>query len=132
MKRYYIALLATTLVLTLLSIFAKIWFARESYLPVMSLMPLYFAVVTGLQHWAVVKAMDKSPRVFVQIFFGTFVGVGLLHVVVLFLYLLAYHVQVKLVGIAFCICIVVYLAFETTALVLFMNRQRKNTNTLNQ
>lgn len=125
MKRYYISLVAITLALTLVS-FLVMWFAPQSYLPVMPLLALYFGVVTGVQHWVVCRAMYKSPRAFVQIFLGSIVAVLLLHIVVLVLYLLNHVAQAKLFAIAFCIGYVVYLAFETVSLVLFVDRQRKN------
>lgn len=125
MKRYYISLVAITLALTLVS-FLIMWFAPQSYLPVMPLLALYFGVVTGVQHWVVCRAMYKSPRAFVQIFLGSIVAVLLLHIVVLIIYLLSHVAQAKLFGIAFCIGYVVFLVFETVSLVLFVDRQRKN------
>ena len=123
-KRYYIALLVVTLVLTLVSL-CTMWFAPENYLPVMPLLALYFCVVTGVQHWVVVKAMNKSPRAFVQIFLGSIVAVLLLHILVLVLYLLSHTMQAKLFALAFCVGYVVFLAFETTALVLMIRKMRK-------
>lgn len=125
MKRYYIILVSITLMLTLLTFFIM-WFAPQHYLPVMPLLALYFGAVTGIQHWVVCKAMYKSPRAFIQIFMGSIVAVLLLHIIVLVVYLLTHLTQAKPFALAFCIGYVVYLAFETTALVLFVEHQRKN------
>ena len=126
MKRYYISLLAVTLALTLLS-FAIMWFAPDRYFPAMPLLALYFGLVTGVQHWVVVKAMYKSPRAFVQIFLGSIVAVLLLHIAVMVFYLLSNPTHAKSFALAFCVAYVVLLVFETVSLVLLVKRKRNNT-----
>lgn len=125
MKRYYIALVVVALVLALAS-FVVMWTAPERFLSVMPLLALYFAAVTGVQHWLVVKSMYQSPRRFVQFFLATTVGTLFLHLVVFAAYLFTHTQQAKLFAIAFCIGFAVMLVFETVSLVLLINREKKN------
>lgn len=125
MKRYYIALVVVALVLALAS-FVVMWTAPERFLTVMPLLALYFAAVTGVQHWLVVKSMYQSPRRFVQFFLATTVGTLFLHLVVFAAYLFTHTQQAKLFAIAFCIGFAVMLVFETVSLVLLINREKKN------
>lgn len=125
MKRYYIALVVVALVLALAS-FVVMWTAPEQFLTVMPLLALYFAAVTGVQHWLVVKSMYQSPRRFVQFFLATTVGTLFLHLVVFAAYLFTHTQQAKLFAIAFCIGFAVMLVFETVSLVLLINREKKN------
>ena len=125
MKRYYIALVVVALVLALAS-FVVMWTAPERFLTAMPLLALYFAAVTGVQHWLVVKSMYQSPRRFVQFFLATTVGTLFLHLVVFAAYLFTHTQQAKLFAIAFCIGFAVMLVFETVSLVLLINREKKN------
>ena len=124
MKRYLISLLLTTLVLVLAS-FLVMWTAPESYLPVMTVLALYFAVICVIQHLLVTRAMNRSPRTFVQVFLGSVVGVLFIHIVVLAVYLLTHPSHAKLFTIAFSIGYAVSLVFETVALVRCVDRERK-------
>ena len=125
MRRYYIALVAFALVLTLAA-FAVQWLAPACFLTVMPLLALYFAVVLGVQHYIVLKSMKKSPRQFVQFFLGSTVAVLFIHLVVLASYLFTHTDQAKSFTLAFCIGFASMLVFETVALILFVKRQRKN------
>ncbi len=124
MKRYLIALLATTLVMVLAS-FIVMWTAPGRFLPVMPLLALYFAIVCALQHLLVTRAMNRSPRTFVQVFLGSVVGVLFIHIVVLAIYLFTHPSHAKLFTIAFSIGYAVCLVFETIALVRYVDRERK-------
>lgn len=125
MKRYYIALVVVALVLALVS-FVVMWNIPERYLTVMPLLALYFAAVTGVQHYFVVKSMYQSPKRFVQFFLATTVATLFLHLVVFAAYLFTHTQQAKLFAIAFCIGFAVMLVFETVSLILLINREKKN------
>ena len=125
MRRYYIALVAFALVLTLAA-FAVQWLAPACFLTVMPLLALYFAVVLGVQHYIVLKSMYQSPRRFVQVFLATTVATLFIHLAVFALYLFTHTAHAKLFAIAFCIGFATMLVFETASLVLLINREKKN------
>ena len=124
MKKYYISLILITIVMVLAD-FCTLWFANGIFQTIMPLIPLYFAIITGIQHYAVVKSFYKDPRTFVKNFLGLTVGSLFLHLVILCTWSLTHIPQARTFIIAFCICYVVYLAFETIALVLLVKNQRK-------
>ncbi len=124
MRRYYISLLLVSLVLILAS-FAVMWFAPQTFIMAMPLLVLYFAILTLVQHTIVVKAMQRSPKTFVQLFLGTTVGVLFIHLIVLATFLLTTPAQGRRFLIAFCIGYVVYLVFETVALVRYVDNEKK-------
>ncbi len=124
MRRYYISLLLVSLVLILAS-FAVMWFAPQTFIMAMPLLVLYFAILTLVQHTIVVKAMQRSPKTFVQLFLGTTVGVLFIHLIVLASFLLTTPAQGRRFLIAFCIGYVVYLVFETVALVRYVDNEKK-------
>ena len=123
-RRYLISLLAVTLAMVLAA-FAVMWLAPETYLSVMPLLSLYFGVVCLVQHWIVTRAMNRSPKTFIQVFLATVIGVLFLHLAVLAIYLLTHLSHAHRFTLAFCIGYAVSLAFETTALVCFVNRERR-------
>ena len=127
MRRYYISLLVTTLVLALAS-FVVLWTAPANFLTVMPLLALYFAVVTGVQHYFVVKSMYKSPKRFMQLFLALTVATLFLHLLVFAVYLFTHTQQAKLFAIAFCIGFATMLVFETTSLVMLINHERRKGN----
>lgn len=124
MRRYYISLLLVSLVLILAS-FIVMWFAPKFFIVAMPLLVLYFAILTLVQHTIVVKAMQRSPKTFVQLFLGTTVGVLFIHLIVLASFLLTTPAQGRRFLIAFCIGYVVYLVFETVALVRYVDNEKK-------
>ncbi len=124
MRRYYISLLLVSLVLILAS-FIVMWFAPKVFIVAMPLLVLYFAILTLVQHTIVVKAMQRSPKTFVQLFLGTTVGVLFIHLIVLASFLLTTPAQGRRFLIAFCIGYVVYLVFETVALVRYVDNEKK-------
>lgn len=123
MKRYYVSLIIITLILVLAA-FGTLWFGNGLFQTVFPLLPLYFAVVTGLQHYVVVKSLYKDPRTFVKNFLGLTVGSLFLHLVILCLWAFTHIPTAKHFILAFCICYIVYLAFETVQLVLLVRRKR--------
>lgn len=127
MRRYYISLLVVSLILVLAT-FIVMWTAPHLFIIAMPLLVLYFAALTLVQHTIVVKAMNRSPKTFVQLFLGSTVGVLFIHLIVLTIFLLTNPGQGRRFLIAFCICYVVYLVFETVALVRFVDRARKGKN----
>ncbi|MBQ6047277.1 MAG: hypothetical protein IJL38_06645 [Bacteroidales bacterium] len=126
MKRYYISLLALTAVLVLAS-FALLWCGGE-FLMIMPIIALYFGVITGLEHWAIVASMRKSPRDFIKNFLGITMGVLFLHLMVIGIWMFT-HLKdphnAKIALIAFSVCYVVHLVYETVALALFVKREGK-------
>lgn len=124
MKKYYTSLIVVTIVMVIAA-FCTLWFGSGIFQTILPFLPLYFAVVTGLQHYAVVKSFDKDPRTFVKNFLGLTIGSLFLHLAVLVIYVLVLPRTAKIFIIAFCICYFVYLAFETTALVLYVRRKQK-------
>ena len=92
---------------------------------IMPFIPLYFAVITGLQHYAVVKSFYKDPRTFVKNFLGLTVGTLFLHLVVICTWSLTHIPEARTFILAFCICYIAYLTFETIALILLIKQQRK-------
>lgn len=127
MRRYYISLLVVSLILVLTT-FIIMWAAPNVFIIAMPLLVLYFAALTMVQHNIVVKAMNRSPKTFVQIFLGSTVGVLFIHLIVLTIFLLTNPGQGRRFLIAFCIGYVVYLVFETVALVRFVDRAKKGKN----
>lgn len=127
MRRYIISLLVVSLLLVLAT-FIVMWVAPEAFIVAMPLLVLYFAVLTLVQHFLVVRGMSRSPKTFVQIFLGTTIGVLFIHLIVLASFLITTPEQGRRFLIAFCICYVVYLVFETVSLVKFVNREKKRRN----
>lgn len=124
MRRYYIALVAMALLLALAS-FVVMWTAPQAFLPVMPLLALYFAVVTGVQHYIVLKSMYQSPRRFVQVFLAATVAILFVHLVVFAVYLFTHTAHAKPFALAFCIGFAAMMVFETTAMVLTISNERK-------
>jgi hypothetical protein len=124
MRRYYIALVAMTLLLALAS-FVVMWTAPQAFLPVMPLLALYFAVVTGVQHYIVLKSMYQSPRRFVQVFLAATVAILFVHLVVFAVYLFTHTAHAKPFALAFCIGFAAMMVFETTAMVVTIGNERK-------
>lgn len=124
MRRYIISLLIISLTLVLAS-FAVMWLAPQQFIFAMPLLVLYFAVLTLVQHTIVTKAMHRSPKTFVQLFWGSTVGVLFIHLIVLAAFLLTNPSQGRRFLIAFCIGYVVYLVFETVALVRYVDNEKK-------
>jgi hypothetical protein len=124
MRRYYIALVAMALLLALAS-FVVMWTAPQAFLPVMPLLALYFAVVTGVQHYIVLKSMYQSPRRFVQVFLAATVAILFVHLVVFAVYLFTHTAHAKPFALAFCIGFAAMMVFETTAMVLTIGNERK-------
>ena len=135
MKRYYIALVVMTLALVLATFFIM-WFDRPLFQSILPAIPLYFAVITGLQHYVVVKSFYKDPRTFVKNYLGVTVGSLFLHLVVLCVWVFT-HLgsdpataadrarQSKMFILFFGIAFLAYLVFETVCLILMVNRKRK-------
>lgn len=127
MRRYYISLVLMVLLMVLVS-FILLWTKPEFFLIVMPLLALYFGVVTGVQHFLVVRSLYKSPRTFVKTFMASTIGVLFIHLAVLAIYLLNNPQNGKPFLLAFCIGYVVCLVFETTALVQLINSEKKKRN----
>lgn len=126
MRKYIVKLLIVTLLLVI-SALALMMAGWEHYQTVMPFIPLYFAVVTGVEHWAILESMRKSPRTFVKNFLGVTVGVLFVHLAVMSLWMFTHVQQAKWFAVAFCVCYAAHLFFETIALVVLMrNANKKN------
>ncbi len=124
MRRYLLSLIVMVLALVLAS-FLVMYFSPQKWMLVMPFLALYFGIVTGLQHWLVTKAMYRSPKVFVQQFLGTTVGVLFVHLAVMAVYLLTHTTHLKVFTIAFLVGFVVSWAFETLMILKFIRDKKK-------
>ena len=126
MRRYYLILVVLTLLLT-----AVVWWvnmrvpALGSQHSILYVLPLYFAVVTGIQHYVVANSLKKDPRTFIKNFLGLTVGTLVLHLVVLSLWAFTHIPTAKPFIIVFGIGFVLYLVFETLMLVLLVRSHMK-------
>lgn len=121
MRRFYLILLILTAALTVAA-----WFGFRAYaMPVMMAIPLYFAVVTGVQYYIVATSLKKDPRTFIKNFLGLTVGTLFLHLVVLTLWAFTHIPTAKPFIIAFGIAFVVYLVYVTLMLVVLVRSQKK-------
>jgi len=121
MKRYYIILAILTAVLAAVAW----WVGRGIGQAFFAVLPLYFAIVTGVQHYVVANSLKKDPRTFIKNFLGLTVGTLFLHLVVLSLWAFTHIPTAKPFILAFGIGFVVYLAFETLMLVLLVRSNKK-------
>ena len=121
MKRYYICLIIVTLILVIAS-FITMWVAPESFIIAMPVFALYFAIVTGIEHYLIVKSAQKDPRTFVRNFLGITIGQMMLHLIILTISMFRNTQQAKLIAVAFLIGFATFLVFETTALILFVKK----------
>ena len=100
-------------------------FAGDYFIVAMPLVVLYFGVITAVQHLLVTRAAHKDPRVFVKTFLGSTVAMLLLHLVVMAVYMFSCAATARLFIIAFALCYVAYLVFETVALVRYVKDYQK-------
>lgn len=130
MKKYFIQIIILTLILVIAS-FILLWSGSENYSSLIPIFVLYFAVITAIQHNVVTKSMLKDPRTFVKNFLGISVGTMMLHLVVVFAYAISQMKSAnqahnaKIVIVSFCILFVIFLAFETIELVLFVRKYKE-------
>lgn len=124
MKKYTITLTVITIVLVVAS-FAPLWANSSIYHPVLSALPLYFAIINGMMHYSVLKSFNKDYRTFVKNFLGITVGSLFLHLVVLFLWAFTHIATAKIFIIGFFICYATYLIFETIMLILMIRDKRR-------
>lgn len=125
MKKYLLSLLIVTGVLVLAS-FVLMWTGSSLFLRITPVIPLYFGVVTGLQHYFTVQSAYKDPRIFVKNFLMLTVGVLLLHLLLIVVWSFTHIHSAKEFLLAFCICYVIYMVFETVMLVRFIKQQKKD------
>lgn len=119
MKNYFFHISILTLVLVLAS-FVILWCRPSFFLIAMPIIALYFAVITGLEHYCVTRAAKKDPRTFIKSFLGVTVGSMMIHLVVLMVYMFTHVQQARVFAIYFAICYVIHLAFETIELVRYV------------
>lgn len=130
MKRYFIHIIILTLILVITS-FILLWSGSENYSFLIPIFILYFAVITAIQHNVVTKSMLKDSRTFVKNFLGISVGAMMLHLVIVFAYAISQMKSAnqahnaKMVIVSFCILFVIFLAFETIELVLFVRKYKE-------
>ncbi len=130
MKKYFIHIIILTLILVITS-FILLWSGSENYSFLIPIFVLYFAVITAIQHNVVTRSMLKDPRTFVKNFLGISVGAMMLHLVVVFGYAISQMKSAnqahnaKMVIVSFCILFVIFLAFETIELVLFVRKYKE-------
>lgn len=121
MRRFYLFLVILTLLLTVAA-----WFGfRACAMPILMALPLYFAVVSGVQYYTVANSLQKDPRTFIKNFLGLTVGTLFLHLVVLSLWSFTHIPTAKPFIIAFGIGFTVYLLYITLMLVLLVRKYKK-------
>lgn len=124
MRKYFVTLLSLTLALVIAS-FVLMWCKSPLYVAIAPLIPLYFGIITGVGHYFVVKSAYKAPRAFVKNFLAITVGTLVLHMIVMTVYIFSHlHTATSFLTL-FCIGYIVYLLFETSALMLFVKQQKK-------
>ncbi|MCR5821487.1 MAG: hypothetical protein K6F85_01020 [Bacteroidales bacterium] len=123
-RKYYACLAALT-ALAVLASFVVLWVSPSNFHTILPLTALYFAVVTGLEHWFIINSAQKDPRTFIKNFLGITVGVLFLHLVVMAVYLFTHTSVARIFIVGFCVGYIAYLVFETVALVLFVRNRRK-------
>lgn len=121
MRRYLPLLIVLTAVVAL----AFAWLMPQLPLAYTLLLVGYFLVVTAVQHWAVTRSMRKDARRFVQLFLAITVASLFLHTALLVLFMLSVPEHARAFTLAFAFTFPIYLAFETTALVLHIRREKK-------
>lgn len=124
MRRYLIILAIVTAVMVAAGV------ALGSLLPglttvTMVWVPLYFAVVTGALHFVVTSAAHKDPRRFVRTFLASTMASLLVHLGVLSAYMFTHVAAARQFAIVFAVGYVVYLVFETVALVTYVKHYQK-------
>lgn len=124
MRGYLIRLTLLTLVLVL-ACFALLWWASNLFIVAMPLTALYFAIITAVQHHIVTRAAHKDPRVFIRTFLGSTVATLLLHLAVMSAYMFTNTATAYRFVIAFAVCYVVYLVYETIELVRYVKLYQK-------
>lgn len=98
----------------------------KTFFAIMPVIPIYFAIITGLQHNFITTSLNKDPRTFVKNFLGITVGALLLHLILMTLWMFTHPTQAKVFALTFCICYVVHLVYETTALAIYVRKHDKN------
>lgn len=101
------------------------WTSPETFHTFMPILALYFAIVTGVEHYAIIQSIYKSPRTFVKNFLGITIGSLFLHLIVLFFWAFTHIETARMFVVTFSIGYLSYLVFETIALVIFIKQQRK-------
>ena len=123
MKRYYLILAILTVVLTVVGWWIQ-YACLDSRYPIFLAIPVYFGIVTGLQHFTATTSLRKSPRIFIKNFLGTIVGSLLIHLIILSLWAFTHIPTAKPFIIAFGIAFVIYLIYETLMLVLLVKGKK--------
>lgn len=121
MRKYYISLLVVTCILILAS-FIIMWTMPQYFIIGMPLLALYFAVVTGLEHYLIIKSAQKDPRTSVRNFLGISVGTMMMHLILIIVCMFRFISVAKLIAISFLIGCGTYLIFETIALIIMVKR----------
>ena len=126
MRRYFIWLVALTIVMMLLA-FATKWFGMVFFAPLpLWILPaavLYFGVACGVQYWLTIAGMNKRPKAFVQSFLATTVAVLFIHIVVLVGGMLSNPAGGKRFAVAFLILYVVYTVYMIASIVLYIRQK---------
>ena len=127
MRRFFIGLIALTIVMMLLA-FATKWTSMEFFAPLsVWLLPaavLYFGVVCGVQFWLTITSMNKRPKAFIQFFLATTVAVLFLHIMVLVGGMLTNPAGGKRFAVAFLILYVIYTVHLIASMVLHIKKMQ--------
>ena len=124
MRRYLIHLIILTLATVVVS-FVLLWTTPQLFIAAMPLIALYFAIVTGIQHYLIVRALHKDPRRFVKVFLSVTTTTLIIHIVVMSLYMLSHLQSARIFALAFAICYLLFFAFEIVELVRYVDNYHK-------
>ena len=117
--------MSLTLVLVL-GAFGVMWTAPQLFIMALPALAIYFAVITGTEHYFIIKSVNKDPRTFVRNFFGITVAALFLHLIVLMVFMFSNTAQAKIFAIGFLIGFAAHLIFETSALLIYVKKKRKD------
>ena len=128
MSRRYLATLMCITLAAVIATFIPRWAGHSGSIAVLPFIPVYFGVVTAVQHYLICRSMHRSPKLFVQVFLGSVVGVLFLHLTLMAVYLFT---QAKSTSEAYQFTLwtgifyLVYLVFETVAIVRYVSNERQ-------
>lgn len=125
MKKYFTRLFIVTVIMVVAA-FIPLWCGAPWFLAIMPVIPLYFCVVTGLEHYFIVKSAYKDPRIFIKNFLMLTVITLLLHLSVIMVWSFTHITTAKRFLLSFCIAYLVFIVYEVTEQVFFIKHQQRN------
>lgn len=125
MKKYFIRLFIVTIIMVVAA-FIPMWCEAQWFQAIMPVIPLYFCVVAGVEHYLIVRSTYKDPRIFIKNFLMLTVITLLLHLAVIVVWSFTHLTTAKSFLLAFCVAYLVYMVYEVAEQVVFIKHQRNN------